>query len=336
MPLIVQNATEQDPLSSLKNLLHHDLEKVNQIITQYLESSVSLIPTIGHHLIDAGGKRIRPLLTIASHRLFNDQEDGHEMLKLAAAVEFIHTATLLHDDVVDNSELRRGFSTASHLWGNKPSILVGDFLFARSFQLMIASRHPNVLTILANAAASIAEGEVLQLSLCHNLEVSLEDLLRVIEAKTAVLFASACEVGALTASHSHNAQALRNYGLNMGMAFQIIDDILDYQAHASQLGKTIGDDFREGKITLPILLTYPHCTSDEKFFWHRTLIDHQQGDTDLIKALDILQKHQGLEKAYELAKEYGQQAKESLQMIPNHPLKTHLLNLIDHCLQRQT
>jgi len=220
------------------------------LLTRHLDISVTLIPTLGRHLIYAGGKRLRPLLTIACYRLF--KEDGDGAIGLAAAVEFIHTATLLHDDVIDESKLRRGLPTANELWGNQASVLVGDFLFARSFQLMIDSNNSEVLRILADAAACISEGEVLQLSLCHNLDVKIEDSLRVIEAKTATLFAAACEVGALMATDKARATLLRLYGQNLGMAFQIVDDILDYCANEAELGKEIGNDFREGKITLPV------------------------------------------------------------------------------------
>lgn len=334
MSVATHEKKENDPLSALRSLLYKDLQAINQIIDRSLESPVSLIPTMGRHLIYAGGKRLRPLLTVACYRLFDSGRDG--AVKLAAAVEFIHTATLLHDDVIDESKLRRGVPTANDLWGNQASVLVGDFLFARSFQLMIESNNPEVLKILANAAACISEGEVLQLSLCHNLEVKVEDSLRVIEAKTATLFAAACQVGAREAAQTLHASTLREYGLNLGMAFQIVDDILDYCAKACQLGKEVGDDFREGKITLPVILAYPHCTEDEKQFFRRTLIDHVQNPEDLQTALEILEKRGGLKSAYDLAASYGEKARQTLVTLPSHPIKDLLEELIDQCLQRHT
>lgn len=333
MSLAALKRSDNDPLLILKSLLHQDVKKIDQIIERHLDSSISLIPTIGRHLIYAGGKRLRPLLTIASFRLFKDE--GEEALGLAAAVEFIHTATLLHDDVIDESKLRRGLPTANELWGNQASVLVGDFLFARSFQLMIEANNAEVLKILANAAACISEGEVLQLSLCHNLEVKMEDSLRIIEAKTATLFAAACEVGALMATHKAHASALRAYGQNLGMAFQIVDDILDYCAHEAQLGKKIGNDFREGKITLPIILIHPHCQNDEKEFFKRTLIDQNQTSEDLPQALEILLKYNGINKAYDLAATYGEKARQALEILPEHPIKGLLVHLVDYCLKRE-
>lgn len=333
MSVVASEKKDFDPLASLRTLLHQDLKGVDQIIDHNLNSSISLIPTIGRHLIYAGGKRLRPLLTIASYRLFEDGGDG--AIGLAAAVEFIHTATLLHDDVIDESKLRRGLPTANDVWGNQASVLVGDFLFARSFQLMIESNNSDVLKILATAAACISEGEVLQLSLCHNLDVKVEDSLRVIEAKTATLFAAACQVGALMANQTTHASALREYGQNLGMAFQIVDDILDYCAHANRLGKDVGDDFREGKITLPVILAYPHCQDDEKAFLRRTLIDHHQTPDDLPRALEILHKRQGLAKAYDLAATYSEKARRALCPLPAHPIKDLLDGLINHSLHRE-
>lgn len=333
MPIVAPETRDFDPLASLRTLLHQDLKRVDQVIDQNLDSSVSLIPTMGRHLISAGGKRLRPLLTIAAYRLFEDT--GEAALGLAAAVEFIHTATLLHDDVIDESQLRRGLPTANAVWGNQPSVLVGDFLFARSFQLMVESNNSDVLKILANAAACISEGEILQLSLCHNLEAKIEDFLRVIEAKTATLFGAACQVGALMANQIVHASALRDYGQNLGMAFQIVDDILDYCANTSRLGKDVGDDFREGKITLPVILAYPHCQEHEKEFLRKTMIDHYQTADDLTRALDLLHKRQGISEAYDLAAAYSEKARQALKTLPEHPIKDLLARLIDHSLQRQ-
>lgn len=332
MPQAVHEKKDHDPLSSLRILLDQDLRRVDQIIDHNLGSSVPLIPTVGRHLIYAGGKRLRPLLTVASYRLFDQGGDG--AVGLAAAVEFIHTATLLHDDVIDESKLRRGLPTANDVWGNQPSVLVGDFLFARSFQLMVESNNADVLKILANAAACIAEGEILQLSLCHNLDAKVEDCLRVIEAKTATLFAAACQVGALMANQTNHASALRDYGQNLGMAFQIVDDILDYCAHANHLGKDVGDDFKEGKITLPVILAYSHCQQEEKEFFERTLIDHHQTPSDFSRILEILHKRQGFTKSYDQAAAYSEKARQALKSLPGHPIKDLLDGLIDYSLHR--
>lgn len=332
MPITARQIHNQNPLSALTAHLQRDLEKMDQIIDHHLTSDVPLIPTIGRHLISAGGKRLRPLLTIASYRLFEATKT--DVLGLAAAVEFIHTATLLHDDVVDDSKLRRGIPSANELWGNSSSVLVGDFLFARAFQLMVEARHPEVLDILASTAARIAEGEVLQLSLCHQLDVKVESLLQIIEAKTAALFAAATHVGPLMAQNSKDALALRAYGYNLGMTFQIVDDILDYTASTPQLGKEVGDDFREGKVTLPLILAYGHCDREEKVFFQRALIDPDQNPADFDKAFQILQNRDGFTQAYALAKEYSAKALQALSPLADHPIKEVLADLVDHCLQR--
>jgi octaprenyl-diphosphate synthase len=333
MPITAQKTKDIDPLTALKALLKEDLKALDRVIGDQLSSSVPLIPKVGQHLIHAGGKRLRPLLTIASYRLFN--AEGDNVIDLAAAVEFIHNATLLHDDVVDESKLRRGVLSANEIWGNQASVLVGDFLLARSFQLMLTSNNPEVLSILADAAACISEGEILQLSLCHTFDISLKDSLRIIEAKTARLFAAACEVGALLAGHENHASALRNYGHNLGISFQIIDDILDYCANEDELGKEVGNDFKEGKITLPIILTYPHCTSEEKQFLKKTLIDHNQSPDDFSKLLQILRKYDGLKEAYDIAMQYGNHASQALHSIPEGNVKELLIELVNHCLKRQ-
>lgn len=332
MPLNTRPKEDFDPLSTLKVLLEKDLIGVDQVIDQQLRSSVPLIPAVGRHLIKAGGKRLRPLLTLASYRLFQQEDD--KAYGLAAAVEFIHTATLLHDDVIDESKLRRGVPTANELWGNQASVLVGDFLFARSFQLMIAANNPHVLQSLANAAACISEGEVLQLSLCHKIDMTIEDCLQILEAKTATLFAAACEVGALLASHKEHATALRTYGLNLGMAFQIVDDILDYCSNEKQMGKEPGNDFREGKVTIPVILAYPHCNDQEKEFFRRAFSNQNHTEGDFATALKILQHRKGPTRAYELAANYGEKARQALNQIPENMIRNLLIDLVDHCLKR--
>jgi octaprenyl-diphosphate synthase len=332
MPINAHQLKDCDPLSTLKSLLFKDLSGVDRIIDQQMSSSVPMIPALGRHLIKAGGKRLRPLLTLASYRLF--QQDGEEAYGLAAAVEFIHNATLLHDDVIDESKVRRGVATANELWGNQASVLVGDFLFARSFQLMVAANNPQVLQSLANAAACISEGEVMQLSLCQKFDITMEECLQILEAKTATLFAAACEVGVLLTNHKEHASALRNYGLNLGLAFQIVDDILDYCANERALGKEVGNDFRDGKITLPIILTLPYCSEGENDFLKKTFIGHNQSIDDFNEVLKILKKYKGLEDAYALAEKYGKLSQQALVPIADHPIKDLLLQLIDYCLKR--
>ena len=338
--LAIAKQNNANPLAALKKLFEGDLKEVDRLIETHLNSQAPLVPLLSRHLIAAGGKRLRPLLTIAAYRLF--QEEGNGATSLAAAVEFIHTATLLHDDVVDGSRLRRGLASANELWGNQASVLVGDFLFARSFQLMIEADSREALQILSAAAARISEGEVLQLSVCRNLNIRLEELLQIIEAKTAELFAAACHAGAIMAAAHHdaplnspsNALALRRYGKNLGMAFQIVDDILDYSSTDNQLGKEAGDDFREGKITLPIILAYPYCENSEKQFLKRTLVDRSQTMDDFPEILKILENRGGIRKSYDLARQYGRQALQALDHLPCHPIRDLLADLVEYCLQR--
>ncbi len=266
-------------LDRLQALLADDLKSVNELIVERMDSPVALIPQLAGHLVSAGGKRLRPLLTLASARLCGYGGERH--IALAACVEFIHTATLLHDDVVDGSDLRRGLASANALWGNKASVLVGDFLFSRAFQVMVEDGSLPVMKVLAGAASMIAEGEVQQLITANDTETSETAYLDVINAKTATLFAAACRVGALVADRPKaEEEALDSYGLNVGIAFQLVDDRLDYSAAQAQLGKSVGDDFREGKITLPVILAYRRGDEDERKFWRRTLerLEQQAGD----------------------------------------------------------
>src|SRR5690349_20819279 len=257
-------------LGRLNGLLKADLERVNALILERMHSPVALIPQLAGHIIAAGGKRLRPMLTLATARLCGYA--GERQLALAAAVEFIHTATLLHDDVVDASDLRRGLATANAVWGNKPSVLVGDFLFSRAFQLMVEDGSLKVLGILSHASAVIAEGEVLQLVTSNDTATDEDAYLAVIRAKTAQLFAAASQIGAVIAGRPEPEEAaLTAFGLNLGIAFQLVDDMLDYSARQAELGKTVGDDFRDGKITLPIVLAFKRGDEQERRFWRRTL-----------------------------------------------------------------
>ncbi len=321
-------------LGELTTLVQDDLQAVNEVIMQRMQSPVSLIPQLAGHLIAAGGKRLRPVLTLASARLCG--YDGARHRKLAACVEFIHTATLLHDDVVDDSDLRRGEPAANTMFGNKPTVLVGDFLFSRAFQLMTEDGSLDVLRILSNASAIIAEGEVLQLTTSNDVRTSEQAYLEVIRAKTAELFAAACRIGAVVANRpTAEEEALRTFGLNLGLAFQIIDDVLDYSAEQARLGKSIGDDFREGKITLPVILAYNRGGEAERFFWRRTLEDVEQQDGDMEKAIKLLTKSQALKDSVERARHYGAIARDALGLFPEHPIKSALLSVVDFTLERE-
>jgi octaprenyl-diphosphate synthase len=320
-------------LDLLQSLVAPDLVRVNALILERLDSPVRLIPELAGHLVAAGGKRVRPMLTLVAARLCG--YDGERHLGLAAAVEFIHTATLLHDDVVDQSDLRRGSATANAIWGNKPSVLVGDFLFARAFQLMVEDRSLEVLRILANAAAVIAEGEVAQLITANDTETTEAAYMAVITAKTATLFAAAAELGAVVAERPPaEVEALRRYGEALGIAFQLIDDMLDYNARAVTLGKNVGDDFRDGKITLPVVLAFARGGEAERRFWQRTLEQAEQRDGDLAHAIELLERHRALADALARASHFGQLARAALAPFPPGPCKQAMLDLVDFCIER--
>ena len=276
-------------LDPLFRLLAADLARVNQLIVSRMHSPVALIPQLAGHIVSAGGKRLRPMLTLGCARLCGYQGERH--IALAAAVEFIHTATLLHDDVVDSSDLRRGRDTANAVWGNKPAVLVGDFLFSRSFELMVEDGSLRVLEILSRAAAVIAEGEVGQLVTANDTATTEAAYLEVIEAKTAALFAAASRIGAVVAERPPaEEEALERFGRNLGIAFQLIDDMLDFSARQSELGKSVGDDFRDGKITLPILIAFARGDAEERAFWRRTLEDSDQRPGDLERAMRLVER----------------------------------------------
>jgi len=322
------------PLDHLQHMLGPDMDSVNAIILERMQSSVPLIPQLATYLIAAGGKRIRPLLTLAATSLFDGEMTRAH--KLAAAVEFIHTATLLHDDVVDDSDERRGQQSANIVFGNEASVLVGDFLFSRAFQLMTEDGSLDVLRILSGASAIIAEGEVLQLTTQNNLDTSLEEYIKVIEGKTASLFAAACEVGPVIADQpAETVKALHDYGMNLGIAFQIADDVLDYSAEREKLGKAVGDDFREGKMTAPVILALQKADDEEHAFWTRTIADRHQSENDLKTAQSYLEKHGALNKGLDLAHSYGGKALEALNILPETDLKTVLSDLITYSITRQ-
>ncbi len=329
---------EQERLASsldlLAELVRADLDGVNALILERMQSPVALIPQLAGHIIAAGGKRLRPMLTLAAARLCG-YRSGRRHIALAAAVEFIHTATLLHDDVVDASDLRRGLATANAVWGNKPSVLVGDFLFSRAFQLMVEDGSLEVLSILSHASAVIAEGEVLQLVTSNDTATSETAYLDVISAKTAELFAAASRIGAVVAERPKaEEQALTAYGRNLGIAFQLVDDMLDYSARQSELGKTVGDDFREGKITLPVVLAFGRGDEQERRFWRRTLEELEQREGDLDQAIRLLRRHVALSDTADRARHYGGLARAALDAFKDGPEKRALLETVDFCLAR--
>ena len=326
-------APSATPLDRLRSLVGEDLDAVNALIVERMQSEVGLVPQLAGHIVASGGKRLRPLLTLASARLCGYGRDGH--IALAAAVEFIHTATLLHDDVVDESDLRRGAATANAVWGNQASVLVGDFLFSRSFQLMVEAGSLEVLRILANAAATIAEGEVRQLATVNRPETGEADYLKVIEGKTAALFAAACRIGAVVAGRPEaEAEALDAYGMNLGIAFQLADDVLDYAAEPSELGKSLGDDFADGKITLPVILAFRRGDAEERRFWRRTLGEGEQRDGDLDHAVRLLTRHGALEEALARARRRAEAAKRALAVFPESGLGGLLAEIADFCVER--
>jgi octaprenyl-diphosphate synthase len=324
---------ERASLAALTALVREDLKLVNELIVQRMHSPVALIPQLAGHIVAAGGKRMRPMLTLATARLCGYA--GRRHIGLAAAVECIHTATLLHDDVVDASDLRRGLATANAVWGNKPSVLVGDFLFSRAFQMMVEDGSVSVLRILANASAVIAEGEVLQLTTANDTETTENAYLEVIKAKTATLFAAACRIGAVVAERPRaEEEALESYGLNLGIAFQLVDDMLDYGAESKTMGKSAGDDFRDGKITLPVILAFLRGDEEQRKFWRRTLEEQEQRDGDLQHAIDLMRRHESLRDTVDRARHYGAIARDALGVFADGPVKRILVDLIGFAINR--
>ncbi len=327
-----------DALSRLTVLLRDDLEACNRAIVARMDSPVALIPQLAAHIVAAGGKRLRPLLTLASARLcgYGAGEIGAlRHVNLAACVEFIHTATLLHDDVVDESLLRRGLASANAVFGNKASVLVGDFLFARAFRLMVDDGSLKVLGILSQASATIAEGEVLQLTTQNDLSTSDAQYLDVVRGKTAALFAAACQVGAVIASRPEREErAMAAYGMNLGIAFQLVDDALDYAADQAILGKTVGDDFREGKITMPVLTAYAAGDEEERAFWRRTLEASEQDGDDLDRALRLMEQRGAITATLERAAGFAEDAKACLALFGESEFRSALAEIADYTVQR--
>ena len=322
-------------VKALVGLCDPDMVDINALITERMQSEVAVIPALAAHLIAAGGKRLRPLLCVAAARLCGTENSHHH--NLSAAVEFIHTATLLHDDVVDSSQLRRGKVAAHLIWGAPSSVLVGDFLFARAFELMVETGSLRALDILSKASAVITQGEVLQLMKAFDLNLSQADYIEIISSKTAALFAAASESGAVASGASEEkVQALRSYGMNLGLAFQIQDDILDYQGSAADLGKNAGDDFAEGKSTLPLIFAMQATRATDAAFWERTIARREQKDGDFNQAQALMVSSGALENARTVAGAYADQARAALAIFDAGPWRQALENLAIYSVERQT
>ena len=327
-------ASEGDnPLKVLRAFVQDDMEKVNALIYSQVENEISLIPDISGHTVDSGGKRLRPMLTLACAKLCGYEEEHH--ITLATTVEFMHTATLLHDDVVDGSELRRSRKTANNIWGNKASILVGDYLLGKAFNLMVKPQSLRILEILSHAAMVISEGEVLQLSCEGTLPDDDKNYYKIIDAKTAALFSAACEVGAVVAGADvKESDALRDYGRYLGLAFQIADDALDYAASQEALGKRIGDDFRDRKATLPLIMAYQKADAQQKAFWERTIVDDNQTEEDCQQAVAYIHQHQAIEASLAEAHKLASKAVESLAVFKDSELKSSLAAVATYSVER--
>lgn len=333
IPLEEGKQTDGSTIESLLQLTRDDMGLVNQLILSRAGSDVRMIPEIAHHLIESGGKRLRPMLTLAAARMSGYDGDLH--VKLAASVEFMHTATLLHDDVVDESEMRRGKAAARVLWGNQASVLVGDFLLGQAFRMMVEVGSIDALNILSNAAAIIAEGEVMQLAAAKNTATTEDEYLGVIKAKTAALFSAAAEVGPVIGERNRSERAaFRSFGTNLGLAFQLIDDALDYGGSSEDLGKRTGDDFREGKITLPVVLSYRRGSDEDRTFWKRVLEKGEISDGDFRQAVEMMRRHRAIDDTIERARHFGAVARDALAPFPESEHKAALLEAVDFCIAR--
>lgn len=314
-------------------LVANDMDHVNAVIVERMRSDIPLIPELAGHLIAGGGKRMRPMLTLAGAQLVGYDGSRHHML--AAAVEFIHTATLLHDDVVDGSDLRRGKRTANIIWGNPASVLVGDFLFSRSFELMVAGGSLRALEILSNASAVIAEGEVNQLTAARRVDLEEERYLDIIHAKTAALFAAACRIAAVVADQPEAEElALDAYGRNLGIAFQLVDDAIDYTSDAGTMGKDAGDDFREGKMTLPVILAYARGSEADRAFWRDAVAGRRASDADFDQAVDLVRRSRAVDDTLARARHYGQRAIEALARFQDSPIKDAMVEAVEFAVAR--
>ena len=320
-------------LHNLKKLIKKEFNETDKLIKKQINSDVNRIPKLSKHIIDLGGKRLRPMLTISCAKMLKIRNKNH--IKLAAAVELLHTATLLHDDVVDESVYRRGEKTSHTLWDNKSSILVGDFLLGRAFQLMVETNSIECLSILSKAAAIIAEGEVLQLVETNNINIKETNYIKIIESKTAALFSSACEVGGVVSgANKSQKKKLFNFGKNLGTAFQLTDDALDYEGSSSKMGKSNGDDFYDGKITLPVILALKNADKQEKDFWEKTFNKKVRNKTDLRIAKKIIKDKDTINQTHKLANKYGEKAKNIMEDFESNPVRNALIDLVDFSLIR--
>ena len=330
VPLRTARTPSLDPMMAL---VAPDMRSVNAVILDRMQSDIPLIPELAGHLIAGGGKRMRPMLTLACARLLDYGGTRHHLL--AAAVEFIHTATLLHDDVVDGSDLRRGRRTANIIWGNPASVLVGDFLFSRSFELMVEDGSLKVLRILSNASAVIAEGEVNQLTAQRQVTTTEDTYLDIIGAKTAALFAAACRIAAVVAERDEKAElALDAYGRNLGIAFQLVDDAIDYVSDAEAMGKEVGDDFRDGKVTLPVILAYARGSAEERAFWEAAMLGNRIADADLAEAKRLLEAHGAIADTLERARHYARRAIDALAVFPAGQARSALAEAAEFAVAR--
>jgi octaprenyl-diphosphate synthase len=326
-------AARTPSLQPMLNLVAPEMNRVNAVILDRMQSEIPLIPELAGHLIAGGGKRMRPMLTLACARVLDYPGDRHH--KLAAAVEFIHTATLLHDDVVDGSDMRRGKTAANLIFGNPAAVLVGDFLFSRSFELMVEDGSLKVLKILSHASAVIAEGEVNQLTAQRQISTSQEKYLDIIGSKTAALFAAACRIAAVVAERPEADElALDAYGRNLGIAFQLVDDAIDYVSDGETMGKDAGDDFRDGKVTLPVILAHSRGDAEEKKFWHNAMLGHRVSADDLAYAIGLLRKYNAIEDTLERARHYGQRAIDALAPFPASAAKDALVEAVEFAIAR--
>jgi octaprenyl-diphosphate synthase len=327
------NTSRPPSLDALLALVAADMNGVNAVILERMQSKVALIPELAGHLIAGGGKRMRPMLTLASAALLGYPGTRHH--KLAASVEFIHTATLLHDDVVDGSGMRRGKRTANLIWGNSASVLVGDFLFSRAFELMVEDGSLKVLRILSHASAVIAEGEVEQLTAQRQIDTDEEQYLTIITAKTAALFAAACRVAPVVAEASEDAEfALECYGRNLGIAFQLTDDAIDYSSDAATMGKGVGDDFRDGKMTLPVILAYARGSEADRAFWRAAVTGERVADDDLAHAIRLLRSSEAIADTVERARQYARRAIDALARFPASKAKAALVEAAEFAVAR--
>lgn len=320
-------------LANLKKLIEKEFIETDKLIKNQINSDIDRIPLLSKHIINLGGKRLRPILTLSCAKMLKVKNKNH--IKLAAAVELLHTATLLHDDVVDESNYRRGKKTSHILWDNKSSILVGDFLLGKAFQLMVETKSLECLEILSNAASIIAEGEVFQLVETNNVNIKKNNYIKIIESKTAALFSSACVVGGIVSGANRTQKKnLFNFGKNLGTAFQLIDDAMDYDGLSSKMGKNNGDDFFEGKITLPVILAIKDSNKEEKDFWEKVFNKETRNKSDLKKAKKIIKEKNTINKTLKLANEYGNNAKKIMQKFESNLIRDGLIDLVNFSLIR--